>query len=488
VFKRQTATPVTHDSSPVANYERITEPTKSYSFYMSQSQHPPYFLPQWLRVMLNKCSLSPFFLCLSAFLVFFAPTPAHSENRIITADATYIMGDGETPALAEAMVLQKAKQAALEEAGTYVQSYTKATNLDITVEEIQTIAGGLLRTEVLKKTRTLVGDGVRFDIAIKATIEVEKMEQLAKRIKGKNVTEEYAKLQTEYAQLSRDFESLKQSLLKFPSGPERDTTLERLRDREKSYRSLQKKEGQFFEHLISGSTLYDQALAQLYDKQTEKNRVDVIFDKLLREGYAIALGAPKIGATSRDARTVTLTVPISISINETVRTEIIETAAALGGPVGEHIQVVNDRSYRSDKPSTPGVLLRMGKHYETQKHFQRRVENQRLVLQARSQAGVLSWCYLPTIDYRSVYGTGFGLNLVKKDYKKYRVVGERGYFREPEYTMISDREQVASFVVSMFMSLEAARELTSVAAQIDDGTPSRDLAEKYADDKEPYCF
>ena len=98
-----------------------------------------------------------------------------AEPRAILAEATYIMGDGETPDFAEAGALQKAKQAALEEAGTYVQSYTKVQNLDLTTEEIQTIAGGVLHVEVLEKTRTLVTDGFRVYSKIRATVTTDKI-------------------------------------------------------------------------------------------------------------------------------------------------------------------------------------------------------------------------------------------------------------------------------------------------------------------------
>jgi hypothetical protein len=43
------------------------------------------------------------------------------------------------------MVLQKAKQRALEEAGTHLESYTHVRNLDLTVDEIKTIAGGVMK-------------------------------------------------------------------------------------------------------------------------------------------------------------------------------------------------------------------------------------------------------------------------------------------------------------------------------------------------------
>ena len=61
--------------------------------------------------------------CLLTLLVLFA-SPAFAETKTIVSEATYTMGDGETPTFAEAMVLKKAKQTALEQAGTYLESYT----------------------------------------------------------------------------------------------------------------------------------------------------------------------------------------------------------------------------------------------------------------------------------------------------------------------------------------------------------------------------
>lgn len=157
------------------------------------------------------------------------PAISHAETKILTAEATYTMGDGETPSFAEAMALQKAKQTALEQAGTYVESYTRTKNYDLSHEEIQTIAGGVLEVEVLEKTRTLVGDGLRFYIKIKATVTTDKMEELAHRIKGKNVAEEYKKLQAEYARLSREVETWKQLAANTPAGPERVAALDQIR-------------------------------------------------------------------------------------------------------------------------------------------------------------------------------------------------------------------------------------------------------------------
>jgi hypothetical protein len=44
------------------------------------------------------------FACLLTLLVIFA-SPAFAETKTIISEATYSMGDGETPSFAEAMVL-----------------------------------------------------------------------------------------------------------------------------------------------------------------------------------------------------------------------------------------------------------------------------------------------------------------------------------------------------------------------------------------------
>ena len=59
------------------------------------------------------------------------------------------------PSQAQRGPLPQAKQMALEEAGTSVESDTNVQNLNLTMEEIQTIADGVIRAEVLDKKRTL---------------------------------------------------------------------------------------------------------------------------------------------------------------------------------------------------------------------------------------------------------------------------------------------------------------------------------------------
>lgn len=193
-------------------------------------------------------------LLLVALLI---PSLAQAETKVLTAEATYTMGDGETPSFAEVMALQKAKQMALEQAGTYVESYTKVQNLNLTTEEIQTIAGGVLQVEVQEKKRLLVGDGLQLYVKIKATVTTDKMEELAQRIRGRNVAEEYKKLQAEYARLSREVETWKQVVAEATGDAERQTALDRIKEGEKDFARVQKNEAALFRRLEADAFLLD---------------------------------------------------------------------------------------------------------------------------------------------------------------------------------------------------------------------------------------
>jgi hypothetical protein len=263
-----------------------------------------------------------------AFLVCLAhPLTAHAETKTITAEATYTMGDGETPSFAEAQVIQRAKQVALEQAGTYVESYTKVHNYDLTTEEIQTIAGGVMTFEVLDKSRELVGDGLKLSIKIKATVTTDKMEDLAQRIRGKNVAGEYQKLQAEYAKLSREVETWKQLAAKTPVGPEREAALDQIRERERAFARVQQNEAALFQRLVSGQAL----VAEAHD---DKALIDRLIEAIKRDGHVIDIGKvrafPSKGPhPSQDQ--VALTVPVRLEPSAVLPGLLSDAVRSLGG-------------------------------------------------------------------------------------------------------------------------------------------------------------
>lgn len=248
---------------------------------------------------------------LTVLLVLLFPSTVQAETKTLTANASYIMGDGETPDFAEARALQKAKQTALEEAGTYVQSYTKVQNLDLTTEEIQTVAGGVLQVEVLENTRNLVAEGLRFYTKIKATVTTDKMEELARRIKGKNVTEEYTQLQAEYARLSRELEKWKQRAAKTPQGRERDAALDHIREGAKAFTLVQQREGEFFQRLVSGKQLVESV-------SHDKDIIDDLLKTIAERGFVVKVGDIKAVAVDGQKDVLAVNVPLTIRVSETL--------------------------------------------------------------------------------------------------------------------------------------------------------------------------
>ncbi|MBI3585365.1 MAG: hypothetical protein HY096_15620 [Nitrospinae bacterium] len=92
------------------------------------------------------------FAVIIAIFLFF-PSISLAETKEIISEGTYNMGDGETPSVAESRALLQAKRIALEQAGTYVESYTKVENLQLTKDEIQVLASGIMEVEILDKKK-----------------------------------------------------------------------------------------------------------------------------------------------------------------------------------------------------------------------------------------------------------------------------------------------------------------------------------------------
>lgn len=342
-------------------------------------------------------------------------SPVYADTKTLTADASYIMGDGETPSFAEAMALQKAKQSALEEAGTYVQSYTKSLNQDLTADEVQTIAGGVLQVEVLEKTRSLVADGLRCYTKIKATVTTDKMEELARRIKGKNVAEEYTQLQAEYARLSRELEGWKQQAAKAPQGKEREAVLDQIQEGATTFALIQHREAEFFERVVSGTQLVERA-------DRERAIIDGIIQMIVRSGYTMAVGNIKALPVSGKSDTLVVNVPLTIKVSETLHEALTMATKVLGGTVltnqtvslmtgrnefplrigtesGYGIGQTSDGKRQSFGPKFTVNLVRIARDLETATYFQEEVGRQAFVVTFLNREKEVSSCHLGSWSY-----------------------------------------------------------------------------------------
>ncbi len=171
------------------------------------------------------------------------PPLASAETTTLTAEGTYTMGDGETPLVAELRALQQAKRVAVEQAGTYVQSYSRAKHYELTADEIETVSAGMIEVEVLEKNRRLVGDGLLFSVKIKATVMGERADDLVSRLRQKspadgiNLVSEYKKLKDDYAKLATDIDALKRQMAESKDELEKRQTIRLIAEQERKYQA-----------------------------------------------------------------------------------------------------------------------------------------------------------------------------------------------------------------------------------------------------------
>ena len=178
------------------------------------------------------------FAVIIALFLFF-PSLGFAQTKEIISEGTYNMGDGETPSVAESRALLQAKRVALEQAGTYVESWTKVENLQLTKDELQVLASCIMEVEILDKKRTVVCDGIHFWVQIKARVNPDKIEEMAKRVKEKSVVEDYKKIQADYDKSQREIEELKKQLAGAKGEKEKKQVEAKITDDERLFEARQ---------------------------------------------------------------------------------------------------------------------------------------------------------------------------------------------------------------------------------------------------------
>jgi len=156
-------------------------------------------------------------LLLVAFSSSLPAQAADPHVKVVVADASYVMGDSDTLAGGEENALIRAKRKAVEQAGVYIEAASqdiekhadgKTTRLNQL--SIRTIAAAVTETEFLEKRRALEGDRIIFYVKIKATINLDTLEDAIKRQKAyEQLAEHHHLLHTENSQLKSELDALR---------------------------------------------------------------------------------------------------------------------------------------------------------------------------------------------------------------------------------------------------------------------------------------
>jgi tetratricopeptide (TPR) repeat protein len=155
----------------------------------------------------------------SLFLVFLSGTPAFSAaSKTVVADGRYVMADGDTLAVAEEKVLQRAQRNAVEEAGVYLEATfhdvgkeSGGRSIQTSSLEIRTIAAAVTETEILESSRSFELGRPVFFVRIRATVNLSSLAEAIRRLQSdQQLAQNFRQLQQENHQLRSQLQELQQ--------------------------------------------------------------------------------------------------------------------------------------------------------------------------------------------------------------------------------------------------------------------------------------
>jgi tetratricopeptide (TPR) repeat protein len=144
---------------------------------------------------------------------------ANASETIVVAEASYVMGDGDTLATAEERVLQRAQRRAVEEAGLYIESTFRdmerseaGTSIQTSSLEVRTIAAAITRTEILETRRSFLNDRPSFYVRIRAVVDLDNLQAAIQRWQTEQrLGDHFRRLQKENAELKIQLDELRAS-------------------------------------------------------------------------------------------------------------------------------------------------------------------------------------------------------------------------------------------------------------------------------------
>ena len=141
---------------------------------------------------------------------------AHASETTIIAEGQYVMADGDTLALAEEKVLQRAQRRAVEEAGVYLEAtfrdFEKSTggrSTQTSSLEIRTLAAAITKTEILDSRRSFENDRPIFFVRIRAVVNLDNLQEAIRRWRSEEqFAEHFRQLQKENTELKTQLREL----------------------------------------------------------------------------------------------------------------------------------------------------------------------------------------------------------------------------------------------------------------------------------------
>ena len=158
-------------------------------------------------------------LIISTFIVLTGLNHLLAKGELIEASGSYIMDSrlDETPASATARAREEAKRNAIEQAGTYIETYSKMVDLNLDQDEVRTVAAQFLKIQEESSHIKVIKDNLlEFTVTIKALVNDNDESVLKAIMQDKQNLEELTRrnteLQKQYDELKHQMEDLRQAV------------------------------------------------------------------------------------------------------------------------------------------------------------------------------------------------------------------------------------------------------------------------------------
>jgi len=150
----------------------------------------------------------------AGLLLFFAsPSPSLADVRVVTATGQHRMTDWETRVDAIRLAAEQAKQQALEQVASYLESVTVVQNLDVTQDELRSYTAGMVLVLDQQVDTALDGDVVVIRVTLKAQVDSEEAAQAILAMKqNEDVRQELLALKEDVESLHKQLEDANQAL------------------------------------------------------------------------------------------------------------------------------------------------------------------------------------------------------------------------------------------------------------------------------------
>ena len=152
-----------------------------------------------------KLFLSVIVLHLHLFCNTFAQqndSPQVKEGLLtIRSQGVAFLGSGIAEDDAKVIAINDAKRKALEQAGMYLESHTSAINHMLVKDEIITVSGSILITDILSEARKLIDNMFAVEIKIETTIDLNVLNERITYIHKNKELEEQLRLERERNQI-----------------------------------------------------------------------------------------------------------------------------------------------------------------------------------------------------------------------------------------------------------------------------------------------